>query len=104
MRFKVLLIMSRYGSEHPIEYHLQKHNLTKRNLAAALGVSYISVLGYVKNPMLLSLRQILIISGLFGLSAEEFVYLLLRHKCKVESQHSDHGKWHIQEIRDKHKQ
>ena len=46
--------------------------------------------------------KIITLAGLFGLSVEELVYILIRNKAQVVT-NSTNGTWYIESIRDKHK-
>lgn len=84
---------------HPILRQCKIKNLNVVDLANLMDLSTVSLYTYIKDPFKLNLRQLTLMAGIFGLSPEEFIYILLRNKPSV----NDKGKWYIEDIRNKHK-
>jgi hypothetical protein len=88
---------------NPILWQCHKANLTQDALCKALGISKVTLRVWIKNPFCIQLKHIQVMAGIFGLSCEELVYILIRNKPQLITKGSTHGKWYIESIRDKHK-
>ena len=86
--------------QHPIMWQARRVNISKSDLCNALSISLPSLQDYLKHPRLIRLEHIMVMAGLFGLSCEELVYIILRNKPQLNQS----GKWYIEEIRNKHKE
>jgi len=72
------------GTHHPIIFQMTKNNIAKIDVCKALGVCKATLDSYIKDYRLIRVKDLLTLSGLFGLSIEEFVYILVRHKPMVK--------------------
>lgn len=86
----------------PILWQAAKVGLTKNELCRTLGVSLNTLNTWIVSPEIMQLKHIYVMAGLFGLSVEELVYILVRNKAQVKTK-SLNGKWYIESIRDKYK-
>lgn len=86
----------------PILWQASKAGIVKADLCKALGISLDTLNKWIKSPYMIQLKYIVVMAGLFGLSCEELVYMLLRNKPQMKT-NSHNGKWYIETIRDKHK-
>ena len=68
-----------------IIFQMTKNNLTKADLCRALNIGKGTLDGYIIDSDRLSLAQVRILSGLFGIHTERLVYLLTRNKPQVEA-------------------
>lgn len=73
-------------------------NLTKQDLCRLVCIELNTLNGWIERPGLIPFSKILVMSGLFGMPPEEFVYILLRNKPQI----SKEGKWYVEELRQKH--
>lgn len=78
---------------NPILFNLERCNLTKNDLCNRLNVSRLTLNSYIERPDKLSLHQLYIIAGSFGIAPESFLYMLLRNKPTLK----EADKWYIQE-------
>jgi hypothetical protein len=85
---------------NPLVLLANKSNLTKSNIYRALRVEANTYNTYIANPLIMPLKSIVILSGLFGISVEELVYLLIRNKPILHKEH----KAYIGSLIDKHKE
>lgn len=76
---------------NPILWNLERCNLTKNDLCNRLNVSRLTFNTYIERPDKLSLGQLYIISGSFGIAPETFLYMLLRNKAQLKAA----DKWYI---------
>ncbi len=83
-------------SRHPLEYIPKQLNLSKLDICRALNIALETWQGYIRDHSVMPLKSLYILCGLFGITAEELVYLLRRMKPK------DADKWFIESIRQKH--
>lgn len=67
-----------------ILYLLEKRNLTKTDLGRLLKVSPPTLHTYMNNPFIMRLEQLILVSGMFGMPVEQFIYLLIRNKEKIK--------------------
>ena len=82
---------------NPIVYNLERCKLTKGDLCKAMGITRKTLEVYLNDYSLINIRDLLIMSGLFGLPVEELVYILVRNKPQLNKP----GKWYLEEIRKK---
>ena len=78
--------MARYynkGVFHPILFQMKRNNIAKIDVCKALNVCKGTLESYIKDYRLIRVKDLLTLSGLFGLSVEEFVYILVRHKPMI---------------------
>ena len=85
------------ASNSPISYWARKNNLEITDLARALNVTQPTIREYIKNPMQIRLKDIYILSGLFGISGLELIYLIERNKASSKYK-AKKGKFHLSEI------
>lgn len=98
--------MTKYSKNNklnPIVWQCKKANITKDTLCKSLGISQVTLRSWIVNPNIMQLKHITIMSGLFGLSCEELVYILIRNKPQLKTDGSNHGVFYIDNIRSKHK-
>ena len=86
------------NKQNPLIFHMEKANLSKSDLVQVLRIEANTLNKHLDNPSLIPLGRIITLAGLFGLSPEELVYLLLRNKRNVCLS----GKWYIEGIRSKY--
>lgn len=84
---------------NPLMFQMEKAHLSKSDIVQVLRCELNTLNKHLDNPSLIPLGRIITLAGLFGMSTEELVYLLLRNKQQV----SINCKWYIEEIRDKYK-
>lgn len=84
---------------HPIRHYLKKCNYSREDLSRALKCHVKTVHAYVDDPLLIRLKDLIVIAGLFGIPVEELVYLISRYR----PQSNKDSKWYIQEIENKYK-
>lgn len=92
--------MARYlhNTDHsPIRYLSKKNNLTLTDLCKVLEVSEVTIHEWIKRPFRIRLEYICTMSGLFGVSVLELVYLLSVNK--PQSKKSD--KWYLKDVEDR---
>ncbi len=98
--------MAKYSKNNklnPIVWQCKKANITKDTLCKALGISQVTLRGWINNPNIMQLKHLYVMAGLFGLSCEELVYILVRNKPQLKTDSVDHGVFYIESIRDKYK-
>jgi len=78
-----------------IMYYIKRKNYTKTQVAKLLNVTNATLHKYLNNPYNMSLRQLILLSGLFGCSIEELVYLVSKNKAKLNKE----GFWYLEDIR-----
>lgn len=88
---------------NPILWQADKAGITKDNLCVHLGISRVTLNKWIADPSIMQLKHITIMSGMFGLSCEEFVYILIRNKAQVKTDTVKSGVFYIDNIRSKHK-
>lgn len=77
---------------NPILYNLERCKLTKNDLCKMLGISRLTLKAYIENPDKITLTQLYVMSGMFGISPESLIYLLIRNKPQVK----ESDKWYIE--------
>lgn len=82
---------------------MSKAQLTKGDLSKVLGISLNTLNTWIKAPTMIKLKDIITLSGLFGISCEELVYILTRNKPQVKTKNVKSGVFYIDNIRSKHK-
>ena len=91
------------GKYSPILWQMNKVNLTKQDISRIIHVELNTLNVYISNPLMIPLKHILTMSGLFGMSPEELVYILLRNKPQLIGQDNKTGSWYIEDIRERNK-
>lgn len=91
------------GIFNPILYQLSINNLKKSDLCRIIGVSAPTIQSWIDHPETMQLKHIISLAGLFQISVEELVYLMLRNKPKLKNKKNKSGSWYIDAIREKHK-
>ena len=100
-----MAILYRAKENNPIVFQGKKAGLSRTDIARALNVSNLTLREWINNPYLIRFGDLLTLAGLFGMSIEELVYILVRNKPNVDARLSKQkeGKWYIESIREKHK-
>ena len=81
----------------PIIYNLKGLNLTKTDLCKHLNIGGQTLNDYIEKPSTMRLETITIMAGLFGMTVERLVYLLLRNKPTLNKR-DKFGKWYLESI------
>lgn len=75
---------------------MAKNKLNTASICRQLDCSYITLVSYIVNPGLIRLRDLMILSGCFGISVETLVYCLNRTLEKIPyKQSGKDAKWFI---------
>jgi transcriptional regulator with XRE-family HTH domain len=100
-----MAILYRAKENNPIVFRGKKAGLSRTDIARALNVSNLTLREWIHNPYLIRFGDLLTLAGLFSMSVEELVYILVRNKPNVDARLSKekNGKWYIESIREKHK-
>ena len=77
---------------------MKRINLRQIDLAKLLNIDEKTMGRYIKDPFLINLRTIILMSGVFGMAPEELVYIILRNKPQLNKT----GKWYLNDIKAKH--
>ncbi len=80
---------------NPIVYHLLKQNLTKTDLCRLLNVSRLTMQGYIDNPTLIRLKDLITISGLLKVDYLKFIELLISNKATVKKKKGFSGSFGV---------
>jgi len=75
------------ASENAIIYYMNKCKLNKSDLCRALNITYITLNKWIENPHNMKVSDIITMCGLFGISPECLLYLLIRNKPKLKKEH-----------------
>lgn len=67
-------------SQTPIIYYLRINNLTKIALCRLLHCTHNRLDHYIEDYTIIPLKHIILMAGLFNISPEQLVYLLIRTK------------------------
>ena len=73
--------------------------MTKGDIYKILNITANTYNSYIENPYIMPLRRLIQLSGLFGLSPEQLLYLLLRNQAV----HTKESLVHLGDLLDKHK-
>lgn len=82
--------------DHPILHLAKKNLLTKSDICRCLDLTIVTLNNYINEPGLIRLKDIVKLSGLFGINVLELVYLLQRNKPQIKHKAS---KWYLEEIK-----
>jgi hypothetical protein len=85
---------------NPILFHAQRLGYSKGDLCNVLCCTCKTLDSWIANPSEISLKRIILLSGLFGLPVEEFTWLLTHNKANI----SESGKWFLEDIRERNKE
>lgn len=100
MAVKVYKNNDRYNT---IKWNAKRLNLRLRDIYKALHISDKTLSIYIENPHTMQIKHLLVMAGLFGMSPEELLYLLLRNKPQVKGQDNKHGVYYLEDIRERNK-
>jgi phage gp36-like protein len=84
---------------NPLVALAHRNKLSKQDIYKALHITASTYQSYIMNPYIMPLHRLIPLSGLFGISVEELVYLLIRNKPILHKEH----KAYIGSLIDKHK-
>ena len=88
----------------PILHYAKKNGYTKLSLCRLLHCARPTLERYIKYPYTLRVHELMLLSGIFGLPVEEFLYILLRNKPQIKRKGiKSVGSSYLEEIRHKHK-
>lgn len=79
-----------------IIYEMKRNNLTKADICRLLGCSINTLLTYFERPSLIRLSDLILLSGVFGIPVEVFVYCLLRSQVHVKR---PMDKWYMESVK-----
>lgn len=91
------------GKQSPILYQMNKCNFTRIDIYRILHVEANTFKAYINNPLMIPLKHIITMAGLFGLSPEELIYIILRNKPQPIGQDNKHASWYLENIKEKNK-
>lgn len=92
--------MSKFDLEDsysPISYYAKKMHLTTFDLARALNCTPPTIREYIKNPYSMRLKDVMKLSGLFGVPPMHLIYLLQRNKPKIVKNRDE---WFLRDLKD----
>ena len=69
-----------------IVFHMAKANLSRTDLCRALDITTNTLGQWIGDVSLIRLKDLITMSGLFGIPVEELVYLLIRAKPQINKQ------------------
>lgn len=84
------------GSTTPIVFLAKRNRYTILDLARALGCTNKTIREYIKDPYKIKMRDIAILSGLFGIKAIELFHLLQTNSPSFNRKTEE--KWYIRDI------
>jgi hypothetical protein len=90
---------NKHSANNTIIWNLANVKLTKYDLCNILHTDPNTLNKWISQPGLMPLDKITLLAGLFGMYAEELVYLLRRNKPSLKKE----GIWYLEQIREKHK-
>lgn len=82
------------NANNPIVSQMKKNRLQKSDICRLLDITQATVNNYINDPGLIRLRDLYLLSGIFGLNILELVFLLERNKPKIKKA----DKWYIDEF------
>lgn len=77
-----------------ILFQMHKHELKKLDICRALNIAQNTLDIYIREPYRLTLKEIVILAGLFGMQPEKFTYILLRNKPQLKNANS----WQVENM------
>lgn len=85
--------------KHPIAYQARINHLSMLDMCRALNCSAITLRSYIDDPYLMRMRDMMILSGLFGIKSIELFYLLQRNKPSNKT--NKEAKWYLKDLEDR---
>ena len=79
-----------------ILYLAKKNLLSKSDICRIMNVTIVTLNNYINEPGLMRLKDLYLLSGIFGINVLELVYLLSRSTPKLKHKQS---KWYLEEIK-----
>ncbi len=77
-----------------IMYYIKKKGCTKTEVAKLLDVSGATLHKYLNNPYHMTLKQLMLLCGLFVCPIEELVYLTAKNKSKADKK----AAWYLDDV------
>ena len=87
-----------------IVFHMAKANLSRTDLCRALDITTNTLGQWIRDVSLIRLKDLITMSGLFGIPVEELVYLLIRAKPQINKRKASKKlhKSYLFDIRERH--
>ena len=76
---------------------MRRNNLSKETLRLSLHVSEPTLRGYIKDPLMMSIKQLVVLAGLFQLPVELLTYSIVRNRPTLKKE----DKWYIEDMKQK---
>lgn len=80
---------------NPILFNINKHKLSKIAVVKMLGTTKDTFDSWIENPFNMRLEHIVKLAGLFNMTAEELIYLLIRNKPQLTQK----DRWYLESIK-----